>query len=307
MIVNMTGVVTKSVAVWMQERLVVLLTGVTTQVKMWTNLSGSSSSPIATYLPANGQVYIDMTDYARTYRNAFTAAYFLADNGNAQQMSVSMAGLINPELIFIPTIGFDKVGALIVPPMHMLHTDVGVDVWAELFATSGYSFDQNSEDNTIVNNRMIEIEDDDFTLQTMRGSSVVESRRYLLQRGSCDAEYVHVRWVSFTGATRQHDWQMVKQKTGAVNGYSLLPIDNEYIEIKGRENGFTIMLDGLDEYDYWYYSDLLTSSKVEISFDGDTYYRAQVTTSKVTQPDGNSTDGKLEIELNWRKYDAVAV
>ena len=41
--------------------------------------------------------------------------------------------------------------------------------------------------------------------------------------------------------------------------------------------------------------------------DGTNYERVQVVSKNVTLPDGEATDGKLEIEVNWKRYDAVAM
>ena len=95
-------------------------------------------------------------------------------------------------------------------------------------------------------------------------------------------------------------------KTAPANSYNLLPIDNEYIEIKGRVDEMTIGLDGLTIYDLWYYGDVITSSKVEVD-DGRGYNRVEVTTKSITLPSGEAgNDGKLEIVLNWKRYDAVS-
>ena len=99
---------------------------------------------------------------------------------------------------------------------------------------------------------------------------------------------------------------MRKQTTK--NAYSLLPIDGEYIEIKGREDGFTLRLDRLNTYDLWYYSDVLQSSNVQVSDDAQGWQRVQVTEKSITLPDGEAgTNGVLEIAVNYREYDAVAM
>lgn len=127
-----------------------------------------------------------------------------------------------------------------------------------------------------------------------------------LSEMECGKRYAAVRWVSFTGQTRQHTLEIVKVTTESGNALDIETIDNQYDQRKNRVDGFTLRLDGLDRYDLWYYSDIANSSSVEISLDGTNYYKVQVVTKKQTQPDGNA--GKfntLEIQVNYRKYDTL--
>lgn len=122
----------------------------------------------------------------------------------------------------------------------------------------------------------------------------------------CDKEYALVKWISFTGVERRHVWEVVKHTISQADVTSLVTMDENYREIKGRVDGLTLMLDGLNAYDFWYYSDVVLSSNVQISLDGGvTYERVQVTSKSATIPDGDGANGKLEITINWRHYDAV--
>ena len=83
-------------------------------------------------------------------------------------------------------------------------------------------------------------------------------------------------------------------------------INNEYDERKGRRDGFTLKLEGLSRYDMWYYGDILTSSKVRVSFDGTTWRQVQVTGKAIKLP--MSDEGALnvlEIPVNYRHYDTL--
>jgi hypothetical protein len=98
-----------------------------------------------------------------------------------------------------------------------------------------------------------------------------------------------------------------KPTIAADSSYQLLTLDNSYDEIKGRVDNFDLYIDELLPYDLWYYADVVTSSKVEVSLDGQNWHRVQVTTKNVTIPTGTMGNGKLEITVNWRKYDAVTM
>ena len=94
---------------------------------------------------------------------------------------------------------------------------------------------------------------------------------------------------------------------GSAENYQLLTLDNSYNEIQGRVDGLDLYLDDLLPYDLWYYADVITSSKVEVSLDGQIWNQVQVTNKNVTIPAGDMGNGKLEITVNWRKYDAVTM
>lgn len=290
-----------SLSVWKQERLVFKVQGTANAaVNVWTNLHGNYGSPMVQYtIPSSGVLYVDMSDYARAY--AATLTKITLYDGYARVYTISFAGLINPDNVIIPP---HWQYAKIVPPDYIIAGESGeviaefYDYFAGTYMTSGAQFS--------VTKRTLAINEDTFELY-YTDSGATRRKKYQTQPKQCGRTYALVRWVSFTGQTRTHWLEVVKAKTDADAGYDLLPIDNEYVEIKGRVDGFTLRLDGLTAYDMWYYADMVTSSKVEVSLDGTNYDRVQVSTKTFTQPDGENNDGKLEINVNWKRYDAVAM
>lgn len=130
----------------------------------------------------------------------------------------------------------------------------------------------------------------------------------LVRKLECNRRYAAVRWVSFTGKTRVHTFELRDATQTADEVIKLETLDGTYNQIKGRTDGFKLYLDELTAYDYWYYADVITSSKVEVSLDGTTWQQVEVTTKSVTIP--NTSEGKtnkLEIIVNWRNYDAVTM
>ena len=291
--------------VWKQERFVLLASGSVSPLLVWTNLHGSANAPIAKYaLNGSGSVYIDMTDYVRAYPSVATI-YVYDVSSTASSVCVNVKGLINPENVNMPTHPISRYGALIIPPQMYyagqnyneaiaeFYAQSGTGTWSvggsASFAADGRTYGQISGDFGIVRN----------------GSTILN---YKVRSRMCGVEYINVRWVSFTGIVRDHIFELTKRKQSAKDAYSLLPIDNEYVEIKGREDGFTLRLDRLNTYDLWYYSDILQSSNVQVSFDGQTWERVKVTDKAITLPDGEAgTNGVLEVAVNYRKYDAVAM
>lgn len=120
---------------------------------------------------------------------------------------------------------------------------------------------------------------------------------------------------SATGARKRAIWLVGKHTTDTINPVTLMPISSDFKTAKGRTDGLTIYLDGLCVYDYFYYSDILTSSDVrilvgeEISTDNitdgeiDERYTVDVVSKTATIPDGNAGEfSKLEITIKWREY-----
>lgn len=298
---------TTAVNYWKQERFIVKkqMNDLRDKVSMWTNLHGSQSAPVATYygyyLGNTGEVCIDLTDYVRTYPSV-SSIYLMEDGLSACTLSVSVKGLINPANVIIPYHPLKAYGAVIVPPTKMICAlDQSIIECAELYTTSG-TWSVTGYAAKSISGRSIGNIDGAFTL-----SDGTHSRKYVPRKRHCDAEYAFVKWISFTGIERIHIFEVVKTKTEAADAFSLMPIDNEYIEIKGRKDGLTLRLDGLCAYDLWYYSDVITSSNVQVSMNGTSWDRVQVTTKSVTQPDGEGGNGKLEIAINWKRYDAVGM
>lgn len=292
---------TGTLRIWKQERYVVfdnLMDG----RRFYTNLHGSASDPIAVY--RGGEVYMDITDYLRTYPTVSTL-YFADDLDPTiiKSTNVQFVGLINPESVHIPYQPLEEGRALIVPPSKiLLEHPTTSHVQCEFYSIVQNVWSITGRAALSVDERTIGQIDGDFTLE-----DGVIKKTFSPKMVQCGIDYALVRWVSFTGIARIHVLEARKFKTSVQGEFSLLPIDSEYIEIKGREDGFTLYLDGLSLYDLWYYSDIITSSKVEVSFDRLNYDRVQVTTNSYTLPDGENNDGKLEINVNWKRYDAVGM
>ena len=121
-----------------------------------------------------------------------------------------------------------------------------------------------------------------------------------------DKEYAAVEWESITGQTRRHIFEVVKQTAAAEDVISLETIANDWNERKGRLESCTLRLEGLERYDMWYYGDVITSSKVRVTFDGQKWYNVQVKTKNFTLPNSNIGKlGTLEIDINFARYDTI--
>ena len=319
--------------VWKQERLLISIEktagSTATKVSLYypTHSLGSFSSPFVIYdLDNNGKAVIDVTDLIRTYAATNSTEYIYiysdlaASSSAAIDISTKVIGLINPERTLIPYQKLLDSQLLISPPMKMLmrSTLSSSPLVFEFYRPYNQIWTLLQYENNVLKTTTSLTSNGSITLTSSSIDKIILlrsgiSQTYNLTPTQCGREYAMVEWVSFTGATRRHIFEVRKAQTASANNYSLLTDDNSYHDIKGREDSFVLYLDGLNQYDYWYYADLITSSKVrmyivgQIGNDSGEWNQVQVATKSVTQPDGNAFDGKLEIQVNWKRYDAVAM
>lgn len=274
-------------------------------VKMWTNLHGTSTTPLAKYtLNASGDVTIDMTEYLRAYRNV-TAIYVECQQDTAITISVAVSGLSNPENALAPD---NYSHAVIDLPSMMIAAFAGKSLIAEYMAGAddcsikvggGSVTTPKGVDMGVT----IASTATDYDISIDGESAKVRSIRPQM----CGTKYAMAKWQSYTGLTRCHTFE-VHGVTITTDGAVSLSALDAYNTIKGKVESFKLVLTDLDRYDMHYYSDIITSSKVEVSLDGATWRQVEITTSSVTIPDGDAGEfNTLEIAVNFKKHDAVAL
>lgn len=314
-----------SVQYWKQERLIFRVpTGTGEPVRVYSDLG-----TIANYTGFGSYIDIDLTDWVRANEeiaardNVYISTIIQSgvfDVDVEWVLDIQTAGLINPENVLKPDSNFLHF-PIVAPTRYIGGEDTICEVYtdyessnpARSMAWAWYNA-QGRRGGAILSKGLhsLQVGSEYKMLAFGTGSQLVNPDKKAIipiQEQECEVTYALVRWVSFTGGTKQHVFELVKPKTSVADAYSLEPIDNEYVEIKGRVDGFTLKLDNLSPYDMWYYSDVLTSSKVEVSLDhGATFDRVQVTNKDMTLlTNGNMSNGVLEFNVNWRRYDAVSM
>ena len=308
-----------NVGVWSAERQIIYMERVSGSVsEMTLSKRNNETLPyddIATYkLDENGKCAIDITDLVRTfgvYQNVIdvntSLSISLSTPGVRTSFYILIKGIINPAGVYIPP--FTMPDALIVPPERILYAGL-TDIRCEFYTgvTTGLTWEL--EGAILAENKRWIDAINDFTIYRVKSGETTIARKSTFQSiyvDVCKFPAAAVRWVSFTGGQRVHHFMLRKPTIASVENYQLLTLDNSYNEIKGRLYGLDLYLDDLLPYDLWYYADVITSSKVEVSLDGQTWNQVQVTNKNVTIPAGEMGNGKLEITVNWRKYDAVTM
>lgn len=123
----------------------------------------------------------------------------------------------------------------------------------------------------------------------------------------CDHTYALVRWVGRDGYARQLLWEVEDVQLDHGEQYALYNMNTPFDIRSGAISKMTLKLDNVCAYDYWWYSDIITSSDVRVIVDNEAKFddsaRVQVTTKNVTIPNGDN-GATLRVNINFRKYDA---
>lgn len=273
--------------------------------------------------PSSGALQADLSDLVRLTPNGGAAAIYEMDAsgnqiGSAENINWTIEGRIRPGAAIIPPNRFDESSGSntndigITAPSVMLRSfKNNVLIQFEMADTGGgYQFITGhllfkpggtlvpfTREVAVPNNaNIIEFWHTD---ETMLYSQTLKDL-------DCEKTYALVEWISYTGKTRRHVFEVVKSTTEYTESVDIETITNQYDKRKNRRDSFTLRLDGLTRYDLWYYSDLITSSQVKVSLDGTNWYQVDVTAEKQTIPETDA--GKLnvlEIPINYRKYDTL--
>ena len=327
MIVDLTTGTHTDVPYWQQERLVLKLTTTSDHVDLYD--WADQNTPLATYLTADGVAEIDITDYVRANPTRNTYALTYDGAGTYWPISIVRAGMIDPAGMAIPvneTSGllYPQMRALIIPPSKLIAGNEALgnvlmmEFYAERVNGVSWTYSKNGGQQTALANGVTDVSSSNLkSIQIFVQNTAVVSRN--ISERLCGMRYADIAWVSAAGINgndgrhKMHTWEVRAQEIASANAFSLLDWDNAYNTVKGREDGFTLYLDELSEFDMWYYSDILTSSDVRLlALDEKTFVgnsieecpRLEVVSKSVTLPNGTAL-GKLEIQVKYKRYDAV--
>ena len=300
---------------WAQERLILSGASLTDPVLVWSSEHGSQSDPIATFTPdTSGNVTIDITDYLRAYNAGMNSqiTIYLASGASTYTHVTKNVGLISPDNVLAPeNEAYQNLELKVIAPSVMLEPIASTaPIIFEISNQDSYQFatgkvKQLPSETVADFARSNTLAVTTTEVELWHLTDYVAARSKIKELDDCK-NYAAVEWISFTGVKRRHTFEVRKRKVTTDGAFDLLGFNNEYIRIKGRVDGFDLYLDELDAYDMWYYSDVVTSSDVRVSFDGRNWARVEVTEKSYTMPDGEAEkNGSVQISVNWKKYDAV--
>ena len=273
---------------------------------------------VITYQTDNsGRVLIDLSDYLRTIEQGESVTVAVSYNEDMVTISADIVGLIDPlEMIIPPATRYEMVGGvLIAPPHKWIEPLFGLSDSVEFYIKEPA---QSAEFRYMVG-IVPAIDPLPFGLSNMNIPSdasgmnlrcviddVASVQRYTRSALFCGRTYAAVEWISRAGMKKRHTLEVARvtySTEGATEFQSALGFD----VTKGQAVGFTLRLQGLTRYDYWYYSDIITSNDVRVALaEADADFgdetRVQVVASKAVIPDGAGAYD-LEIEVKYKRYD----
>ena len=271
---------------------------------------------LITYQTDNsGRVLIDLSDYLRTIEQGESVTIAISYNGDLVTISADIVGLIDPREMIIPqstsNAGLAEV-AVIAPPHKWLQPLFGLSDSVEFYIKEQAQSAEFLYSRGALFKVVEPLADGLQVLQIPTEAIGISLRdlgqvqRYTRSSLLCGRTYATVEWLSRAGMIKRHTLEVVRvtySTDGATEFQSALGFD----VTKGQAVGFTLRLQGLTRYDYWYYSDIITSNDVriavaEIDADFGDETRVQVVTSKAVVPDSAGAYD-LEIEVKYKRYD----
>lgn len=285
-------------------------------------------------------VCLDISSVMRTYkaRNSFSVDVY-TNNGESIVSGIpfSIAGDVNPKFFPphpLPPLNsvFSNDALKMLPPVKMyrlpftdpdtMYNLLIADIYTE--TTETLTLQQLDEDgNEISSDTLINGEYEILTecveLRLLEKSNDVVMTRKLIPC-KCGNNYVLVSWKSRSGNMKRAVWELINMTEDVSSVTELLNIgspayqaDTHPVTIhKGYNAGAVLRLDSLCAYDYWYYSDIVTSDEVAVyvnsaeeSIDTDKHI-VEVTTKSISMPNGDAdAPYTLDINIILNRYDEI--
>lgn len=264
-------------------------------------------SDVVSYTPdENKMVYVNLTDYMSVFGDgSIGVGTPVSSRINVNYLVV---GMVSPENMIIPRINDIQDFVPIIQPSKMYALPFGlygsVSVWNNGQSDNVYYGAFQSKTlplSPLASN--LEIKEGLFvSCGDIKYSTHISPL-------SCGRAYAAVQWATRWGGVNVMTFEVVDVKQTQENIVELSSRFNGYDVRKGYVQSFVLRLSGLNKYDYWYYSDIITSNDVRVAVNeidanfGDET-RVDVTTKSVTIPNSNGLYS-LELEIKYKRYDRV--
>lgn len=281
------------------------------------------NTTLATYIFADKMVNIDLTEWMRLHASDIVKVVMLVfDTGASSTLTWERVGLYDvSKIVRKQSIVALSVDALpnnaLTPPSVMTASAEAMRIVTLLDWAGGLRVRANY--NSLSTFILEDLGTNLLIIPTQRDGELLTSvdvigsldesdiARVPVRETLCDRTYALVRWLFPTGGTVQHLIEVRDVTDTTAESYSLRTIDGSFTTHKGTGQSFKLHLDELTAYDAWYYGTIITSSNVEVSFDdGGTWQRVDVTTKKLTQPNGDCGRlAKINIDVTYSKHSAL--
>lgn len=283
---------------------------------------GEDEGDVVEYATDNsGNLLVNLSDIFRTRTKGSRVTIMVEQSNNSVRIDADVMGLINPlEMIIPQAFQNEQMQSVIgiAPPTMWLTPLFGLSDSVEVFVNPATTLFANFIYKYRGKNVVIPLDNDRRNVNFRSGASsivlqvvdeeqeIIAYQAYNRTQLKCGRKYAAVEWLSRSGQVKRHTWEVVKV-TDAVSSSTEYQSALGYDVSKGQEQTLTLRLQGLTRYDYWYYSDIITSNDVRVALserdaDFGEETRVNVITKKVVQPDANG-EYTLSVELNFKRYD----
>lgn len=264
---------------------------------------------------AAGDVMIDLTDLLATYQigDSYSVRFNTGDLTPTESVSFDIKGDLSPNSIIIPPNGEIGLYAPIIAPAYFLQGLWGIDpqfvvhVGQSVFGyleyveyVGGMPTARAFQPNAL---QAVSVAGEKTAFRYREDDELICSRMVNIRPEQCGRRYAMVQWVSAFGLIKRHTFEVRDVETSVSDSVALQNNFGGFRELKGTRKGLRLHLSKLSAYDYWYYSDIVTSSDVRVAvseFDADfgEDTRVKVTTNSVTIPNGvNMADFEVDVIL----------
>lgn len=266
------------------------------------------------YDKGDGVVIVDITDYVRAYPQPLLAPLTVIYNGQTVAIPEWSARFVNVDKEIIPQNGEIGEYAPIIAPSYYFKGLWGISTQFVLYVpprvpplyfteyVNGSPSTSIFQQNTL---QSVEVSGNSLKFQVRTSLSSIIVRNVSIREPQCGRRYALVQWQCRLGFTKRATWEVAEVKHSATDIVDLVNIYGGWNTRKGSEVSVVLRLRDLTPYDYWYYSDIITSNDVrvalnEIDKDLDDSTIVDVVTKSATIP--NSGTKTLEVEIKYRKY-----
>lgn len=266
----------------------------------------------------SGNVMIDIADILATYAIGASGSisFNTGELSPTESIEFEIKGDLSPASMIIPNNGKISEYAPIIAPMCYFQGIFGLSTQFVLHVSpSVYSPLQFAEyiNGTHVTTtfqpdtlQAIVVNGNRLVFRVREGIRTLAVRDISIREPQCGRCYAMVQWVSACGIIKRHTFEVRDVELSVSDSVSLQNNFGGFREEKGTRKGLRLHLPKLTAYDYWYYSDIITSSDVRVAvteidadFGEDT--RVKVTTNSVTIPNGASV-ADFDVDVILKDY-----
>ena len=268
-----------------------------------------------------GNVMLDISDILATYAigTSGSISFNTGDLTPTERIVFEIKGDLSPASMIIPNNGkISEYAPIIAPVCYFqglwgLSTQFVLNVSHDLYYALQFTeyIDGSHTTTTFQPDTLqaVVIAGNRLVFRVRDGIRTLATQSINIREPQCGKCYAMVQWVSASGIIKRHTFEVRDVELSVSDSVSLQNNFGGFREAKGTRKGLRLHFPKLTAYDYWYYSDIITSSDVRVAvseidadFGEDT--RVKVTTKSATIPNGASV-ADFDVDVILKDYDII--